>query len=64
MYCNATDEVERQSAQCVIYYTLYHMLFSIAPILPHLAEEAFSASPFDGIDMFSTKHLAICPTVF
>jgi len=44
LYCDAPDSLERRSAQTAIYHTLIKSLVMIGPIMPHLAEEAYSYS--------------------
>jgi isoleucyl-tRNA synthetase len=45
LYCDKADSLQRRSAQTALYYVLVKLLPTIAPILPHLAEEAFLNSP-------------------
>ena len=41
LYCESLESLERRSCQTTLYYLLTKSLLMIAPILPHLAEEAF-----------------------
>ncbi len=41
LYCDRSDSVERRSAQTALYHVLAKLLPMIAPVMPHLAEEAF-----------------------
>jgi isoleucyl-tRNA synthetase len=41
LYCDSADSLSRRSAQTCLYYLLTKCLCLIAPIMPHLAEEAY-----------------------
>lgn len=41
LYCEKKDSLERKSCQTALYYVLIKSLVMIAPVMPHLAEEAF-----------------------
>ncbi len=44
LYCDRSDSIERRSAQTALYHVLVKLLPMLAPIMPHLAEEAFLGS--------------------
>lgn len=46
LYCDSAHSVRRQSAQFVLYNILNSTLKTIAPIVPHLAEELYSHFPW------------------
>ncbi|XP_022079174.1 isoleucine--tRNA ligase, mitochondrial-like [Acanthaster planci] len=53
LYAEVFDSLERRSCQTVLYHMLEVIVRSIAPITPHLAEEAFLHSP-DAVSIFKT----------
>ncbi|XP_038048865.1 isoleucine--tRNA ligase, mitochondrial-like [Patiria miniata] len=53
LYCEAYDSLERRSCQSVLHHLLEVIVRSIAPITPHLAEEAFMHRP-DAVSVFKT----------
>ncbi len=44
LYCERIDSVKRRSAQTTLYHAFCKSLVMLAPIMPHLSEEAFSYS--------------------
>ena len=46
LYCERKDSHERKSAQTAIFQAYEKCLIMLAPILPHLTEEAYRNSPF------------------
>ena len=49
LYIRSSDSFERRSCQTVLNHILYSILPMIAPILPHLAEDAWQSLPFEGV---------------
>ena len=47
MYCEVADDKYRRSAQTVQYYILNTLVKVLAPVIPHMAEEAFQYHPFN-----------------
>jgi isoleucyl-tRNA synthetase len=45
LYIRASDDFARRSCQTVLYHTLRCLLALVAPILPHMAEDAFQSMP-------------------
>ena len=48
LYIRHQDSPSRRACQTVLAEALRHMVAALAPLTPHLAEEAFQASPFAG----------------
>ena len=46
LYCEHKNSFERKSAQTVMFHTFEKILIMLAPVLPHLTEEAFKNSSF------------------
>ena len=45
LYCNEADNSQRRATQTALYLVLVHFLAALAPILPHLTEEAALSLP-------------------
>ena len=58
MYCEVADDKYRRSAQTVQYYILNTLVKVLAPVIPHMAEEAFQYHPFNrGTSCNSTQKI-------
>lgn len=47
LYCEPVDSKQRRRIQTVLHHLLLHLTSSLAPILPHLAEEVVQYYPFE-----------------
>ncbi|XP_071791393.1 isoleucine--tRNA ligase, mitochondrial-like [Asterias amurensis] len=61
LYSEVCDSVERRSCQTVLHHMLEVIGRSVAPILPHLAEEAFIHRK-DAVSVFKTGWFSCEPT--
>ena len=62
LYCDAADSLSRRSAQTAMYKILDSLTKMLAPILPHTAEEVWTAMKSKSQDTESI-HLATIPNV-
>lgn len=67
LYCEPEDSLGRRSCQTVLQKVLDGVTRSIAPVLPHLAEEVYVHSPgHEGIHppaQFPPRHKMLCVSV-
>ncbi|MEI6913507.1 MAG: isoleucine--tRNA ligase [Armatimonadota bacterium] len=59
LYAEATDSVERRSAQATLYHILNALVRLLAPVLAHTAEEVWQAAGLNTTD--ESVHLAAWP---
>jgi isoleucyl-tRNA synthetase len=62
LYCDATDDQSRRSAQTAMHSILDALIRLLAPVLAHTAEEAWAAMKYKSEDVESV-HLAAMPKV-
>ncbi|XP_068624965.1 isoleucine--tRNA ligase, mitochondrial [Battus philenor] len=61
LYCSFKDSNERLSAQLSIHTILITILKAIAPVLPHLVEEAWQHHPLYEKPFYFTKQIPMLP---
>ena len=60
LYIRALDSHSRRACQTVLAESLRHMVAALAPLTPHLAEEAYQASPFAALAQASAgAHVSV-----
>lgn len=59
LYCSRKDSVERRSSQFVMHTIFYFLCKNLAPILPHLVEEAWSYHTLCARPIFCTKNVPV-----